>query len=74
MNETVHKHFPPPFVHEAKGKRYSAWQGMNPAQLSRRAEAAPRLQGRNCLRGCRLALDPGRHPSFSILRDSQLGR
>jgi TolB-like protein len=29
MNETVHKHFPPPFVHEAKGKRYSDWKGMN---------------------------------------------
>src|SRR5258708_10866335 len=30
MNETVHKHFPPPFVHEAKGKRHTAWPGMNP--------------------------------------------
>jgi serine/threonine-protein kinase len=29
MNETVHKHFPPPFVHENKGKRYSDWKGMN---------------------------------------------
>jgi TolB-like protein len=29
MNETVHKHFPPPFVHEAKGKRYPARPGMN---------------------------------------------
>jgi TolB-like protein len=30
MNETVHKHFPPPFVHEAKGKRNSIWGEMNP--------------------------------------------
>jgi len=29
MNETVHKRFPPPFVHENKGKRYSDWKGMN---------------------------------------------
>jgi TolB-like protein/Flp pilus assembly protein TadD len=40
MNETVHKHFPPPFVHEAKGKRYPARPGMNPrnffAELKRR--------------------------------------
>src|SRR6266481_5012219 len=40
MNETVHKHFPPPFVHEAKGKRNPAWPGMNPrnffAELKRR--------------------------------------
>src|SRR4029077_2344495 len=40
MNETVHKHFPPPFVHEAKGKRYPAGPGMNPrnffAELKRR--------------------------------------
>jgi len=40
MNETVHKHFPPPFVHEAKGKRHTAWPGMNPrnffAELKRR--------------------------------------
>ncbi|HXQ02581.1 MAG TPA: hypothetical protein VN801_06390, partial [Candidatus Udaeobacter sp.] len=40
MNETVHKHFPPPFVHEAKGKRYPARPGMNSrnffAELQRR--------------------------------------
>src|SRR3984893_14397437 len=40
MNETVHKHFPPPLVHEAKGKRYPARPGMNPhnffAELKRR--------------------------------------
>jgi TolB-like protein len=40
MNETVHKHFPPPFVYEAKGKRYPARPGMNPssffAELRRR--------------------------------------
>jgi len=40
MNETVHKHFPPPFVHETKGKRYPARPGMNPrnffAELKRR--------------------------------------
>jgi serine/threonine-protein kinase len=40
MNETVHKHFPPPFVHEAKGKRYPARTGMNRrnffAELKRR--------------------------------------
>jgi TolB-like protein len=40
MNETVHKHFPSPFVYEAKGKRYPARPGMNPrsffAELRRR--------------------------------------
>src|SRR6202035_5328312 len=40
MNEPVHKHFPPPFVREAKGKRYPARPGMNPrnffAELKRR--------------------------------------
>ena len=40
MNETLHKHFPPPFVHETKGKRYPARPGMNPrnffAELKRR--------------------------------------
>jgi len=40
MSETVHKHFPPPFVDEAKGKRYPARPGMNPrsffAELRRR--------------------------------------
>jgi TolB-like protein len=40
MDETVHKHLPPPFVHEAKGKRYPARPGMNPrnffAELKRR--------------------------------------
>src|SRR4029077_6271897 len=40
MNETVHKHFAPPFVHQAKGKRYPARPGMNPrnffAELKRR--------------------------------------
>src|SRR6266481_2877020 len=40
MNETVHKHFPPPSVHEAKGKRYPVRPGMNPrnffAELKRR--------------------------------------
>jgi TolB-like protein len=40
MNETVHTHFPPPFVHEAKGKRYPARTGMNRrnffAELKRR--------------------------------------
>jgi TolB-like protein len=40
MNESVHKHFPPPFAHEAKGKRYPARPGMNPrnffAELKRR--------------------------------------
>src|SRR4029077_8776754 len=40
MNETVHKHFPPPLVHEAKGKRYPARPRMNPrnffAELKRR--------------------------------------
>src|SRR4026209_2732180 len=40
MNETVHKHFPSPFVYETKGKRYPARPGMNPrsffAELRRR--------------------------------------
>jgi TolB-like protein len=38
MNETVHKHFPPRLVHEAKGKRYPARTGMNRffAELKRR--------------------------------------
>jgi hypothetical protein len=40
MNETVHKHFLPPFVHDAKGKRYPAPPRMNPrnffAELKRR--------------------------------------
>jgi TolB-like protein/Flp pilus assembly protein TadD len=40
MNETVHKHSPPFLIHEAKGKRRSGRQGMNPrnffAELKRR--------------------------------------
>ena len=40
MNETVHKHFPPLFIHEAKGKRHSIWGEMKPrnffAELKRR--------------------------------------
>ncbi|HEV3100681.1 MAG TPA: hypothetical protein VGY75_13295 [Candidatus Udaeobacter sp.] len=40
MNETVHKHLPPPLIHEAKGKRHSDWGGMKPrnflAELKRR--------------------------------------
>jgi TolB-like protein len=40
MNETVQKDFPPPLVHEAKGKRHLDRRGMNPrsffAELRRR--------------------------------------
>jgi TolB-like protein/Flp pilus assembly protein TadD len=40
MNETVHKHFPPLFVHKAERKRHSIWGKMNPrnffAELKRR--------------------------------------
>ena len=65
MNEAVKGDFFSPVADEAKEKRYADWKGMN--RLFCRAEATSRLQGRYCLRSCRVALDPGCHAGLSIL-------